>query len=506
MKENIRFDIHQIESIQNDVFHFERLISDLIGVLTSSIGFCIHSGDSVNQLLKRFVNEFEGIQKEKDSNSRITIKEPSFIHEMNHLNNDNDVDLDVEHIRFSNRGVLYSLPKKTIDKMVGSFIYDQYKSNIRCKDGSIYLDYSGDDTCVPFLIDFLMNKSVNIKNICLKDQLDLVELFEFCNLPLPEELMLVRDEKSRCFRYNPKYGIRLYVNDIEDELLSKYCIQNNILNRIINKYGHGYVDYNQSNNKFSMHLYYTYISYIHDYILSHQLFIDPSIMKTIQKTQLENEMYDLFGIQGKNAVIEGWGIKKYFKNSYIVNSVELEKPLIIWLGEKKKWKLLFRASEHEYRASEFHSYCDNKGETVTIIKHIGHNNHINIFGGYTDQHWDCSQRKISYSKEFLFTITNEHNMPPSQYGYISIDTCRREDYGGAIYCSQSYGPCFGHIYDSHQLLICDNCHTSNKSYCYSGYYAINTTPQNYSLFVNTNATNSENFFIVDDYEVWGIDN
>ena len=45
-------------------------------------------------------------------------------------------------------------------------------------------------------------------------------------------------------------------------------------------------------------------------------------------------------------------------------------------------KLLYRASELEYSAAQFHKLCDDQGPTITIIK----SNFGNIFGGYTIFH------------------------------------------------------------------------------------------------------------------------
>ena len=53
-----------------------------------------------------------------------------------------------------------------------------------------------------------------------------------------------------------------------------------------------------------------------------------------------------------------------------------------WVGDYK-WKLLYRASEHEYTAKSFHEYCDDKGPTLIVIKSSGGW----IFGGYTTQSW-----------------------------------------------------------------------------------------------------------------------
>ena len=49
---------------------------------------------------------------------------------------------------------------------------------------------------------------------------------------------------------------------------------------------------------------------------------------------------------------------------------------------KSYWSLCYRASSHGWGGSTFHSRCDNRGPTVTIIRAHGY-----IFGGYTDNSW-----------------------------------------------------------------------------------------------------------------------
>ena len=49
-------------------------------------------------------------------------------------------------------------------------------------------------------------------------------------------------------------------------------------------------------------------------------------------------------------------------------------------------QLLYRASRDGFAASDFHSRCDNKGPTITIIKSKGER----IFGGVTSLPWDST--------------------------------------------------------------------------------------------------------------------
>ncbi len=72
----------------------------------------------------------------------------------------------------------------------------------------------------------------------------------------------------------------------------------------------------------------------------------------------------------------------YLPNTLIVNRI-YDKKIRKWFGNDYQWRLLFRASEHEYSAKSFHDYCDNKGPTLIVIK----SSEGWIFGGYTTQSW-----------------------------------------------------------------------------------------------------------------------
>lgn len=60
----------------------------------------------------------------------------------------------------------------------------------------------------------------------------------------------------------------------------------------------------------------------------------------------------------------------------------LSKFLAPAVGNDSNWKLCFRASLHGWTASDFHSRCDGKRNTVVIVR-VGEY----VFGGYTDLPW-----------------------------------------------------------------------------------------------------------------------
>ena len=75
-----------------------------------------------------------------------------------------------------------------------------------------------------------------------------------------------------------------------------------------------------------------------------------------------------------------------FEDSVILSAVKRQ-TLKDWMEDYSQdltnTSLLYRASRDGWAASNFHSCCDNKGPTVTVVK-SGHS----IFGGYTDEPWE----------------------------------------------------------------------------------------------------------------------
>ena len=98
-------------------------------------------------------------------------------------------------------------------------------------------------------------------------------------------------------------------------------------------------------------------------------------------------------------------------NSVIVgNNSEYLAYLNNWIKPIRSdsdWKLCWRASRDGWDSSRFHSLCDEKGPTITIIK-VGKY----IFGGYTSLSWSEYGSVLSFkslvvcSKHVCRIITN----------------------------------------------------------------------------------------------------
>ena len=68
------------------------------------------------------------------------------------------------------------------------------------------------------------------------------------------------------------------------------------------------------------------------------------------------------------------------------------------VGDNSHWLLCWRATLHGWNVSQFHSRCDGKNDTVTIIRKGKF-----IFGGYTDIPWGKKiKKKFPYFIIFFY--------------------------------------------------------------------------------------------------------
>jgi len=148
------------------------------------------------------------------------------------------------------------------------------------------------------------------------------------------------------------------------------------------------------------------------------------------------------------------------------------------------WKRCWRASVDGWAASTFHSQCDGKGPTVTIIQ-VGQY----IFGGYTSTSWSSSCNYYQDSKAFLFSLVNKPGwgpvtLSPPGTGYYSSNSY-------AIYGCSDRGLSFG---AGHDIGIADRAGSNTNSYANLGYsYAAPTGYSYGSNFAQTFLAGTYNF-------------
>ncbi|CAB4022807.1 Basement membrane-specific heparan sulfate proteoglycan core, partial [Paramuricea clavata] len=113
-----------------------------------------------------------------------------------------------------------------------------------------------------------------------------------------------------------------------------------------------------------------------------------------------------------------------------------------WIGGNNTWKLCWRATRDGWAAKTFHSNCDYKKRTVTLVK-VGQY----VFGGYATASWEGFRRWKKAGGSFIFSLRNKENLPPF------TAPLKDENTWHAIYADHRYGPIFGY---GHDLYIADN--------------------------------------------------
>ena len=98
----------------------------------------------------------------------------------------------------------------------------------------------------------------------------------------------------------------------------------------------------------------------------------------------------------------------YFKDSEIISKDDQAMFLIESLPEFKKpsskLELLYRGSAHGWRPIEFHSKCDNKGPTLSIIR----TNNGRICGGYTSISWTSERQQLADDSAYVLSLDKQN--------------------------------------------------------------------------------------------------
>ena len=112
-----------------------------------------------------------------------------------------------------------------------------------------------------------------------------------------------------------------------------------------------------------------------------------------------------------------------------------QKQLSEWIGGRHKYTLLYKISRDGCNATTFHTNCNNKGATVTVL----YNSNGSVYGGYTSLSWKNIGNYGIDQKAFLFRLYQNGTFKPVQFPSI----------GGthAMYDRADYGPTFGAGHD-----------------------------------------------------------
>ena len=178
-------------------------------------------------------------------------------------------------------------------------------------------------------------------------------------------------------------------------------------------------------------------------------------------------------------------VNKYYsalklEDSSIITTIDPVKQLHAWVKEvdskDQKFKLLWKGSRDGFTASKFHSNCDGKGPTLTVVQSTDGV----IFGGFTSYSW-CGDGNYHEDKTaFIYSITKGYKCG------------KQNNTDRSICCYSSYGPLFG---SGRDIRICDNCNTSNSCDC---------TPSTWTLPSGEKFLSGNKDFTVKEIEVYSV--
>lgn len=135
---------------------------------------------------------------------------------------------------------------------------------------------------------------------------------------------------------------------------------------------------------------------------------------------------------------------------------ELAATLLELLPEHAGLQGLYKASVDGWGANVFHQKCDNRANTVTLVR-VGDY----IFGGYTPLAWNQSGSYTYDGESFLFSLSN----PTNKYCGVRFPNTGTQG-KNSIYGSSGYGPTFG---GGHDLHIANNANSNTSSYTRLGH-------------------------------------
>ena len=266
-----------------------------------------------------------------------------------------------------------------------------------------------------------------------------------------ESLLRKREKISKQIKINLEESKKID-NDWEDNNKSLFLISNciNIENNI--KY---ISDINNNINKFTNNDIKIKFDFDNNSLLN--------IIKNFGK---------LININNKNDLIDN-----ALKKSKIIENEQI-KLFKEWLPyknkEKIKCKLIYDAKKDGDDATTFHSLCDNKGPTLTIIS-TSDNKKI---GGFLSKSFNGNKGDINDNNAFLFSLNYNEKYPSLNKSNNYQDL-------------KGFGPIFGSVC----IEIKDKCLTNNKNYYH---------PYTYRYDFGKRNNGKEFYFTVLDLEIYQI--
>ncbi len=298
------------------------------------------------------------------------------------------------------------------------------------------------------LLDMLSLKPNKISRGSAFDSLQ-VYLIDLKNIKDQLELMIVSSNdhvKEHCL------DLRADVQLVTEKAIEKINDFNAEIIQEIDDFENGYIQYN-NRNKPTLKLFNQRVEELDifcnensKYLKNFEINDDEAMKLNLAAAGLKKKAeLDLVILKGE---IFGGNVLKFYRNNdlnksilgatKVNNSGSLILPdyrnfiELLSLCELKvdhNWDLIYRGTRDGFEAESFHSKCDDKSNTLVIIKSINGN----VFGGYTEQSWSGENFYREDPNAFIFSF--KENQKLKMKCQIPKE---------AIFCRDDYGPIFGH--------------------------------------------------------------
>ncbi|KAK8790889.1 hypothetical protein WA158_005520 [Blastocystis sp. Blastoise] len=385
----------------------------------------------------------------------------------------------------------FQIEESVLMKFPTSLFTEYYQNeDILNDDGTIFIDHS--EEYFPIILEYMKTNKLDFGSYSTGIQYHIYYDLVFYNLPIPSSILKynliekVQNEWNKPL-FNFKINKRRYL--IKRSLLERYKIHDSYFQQVTPQ--DCYYDYDS--NTFIRKDPVRYFEYIYQYITEGDIRLTEkdSSPETLKLIQTDFSSFSITPLQYIWTKYLTDTLSK-FPDTCLLNE-KCRRCLIKWCGNDKQWRLLYRASRDGYKASDFHSRCDSRGETIVVICSEDLEKKECLFGGYNNTSWDSTNTFLYDNESFLFTLINPHHTRPTRFA------CRNPY--KALYGDSHCGPVYGcgdlHIADKCNRTIGGWTHLDGTlSYC-------NSTEYKKSLFVNTAAVDQRNDFFVKDIEVFG---
>ncbi|KAK8813301.1 hypothetical protein WA158_002893 [Blastocystis sp. Blastoise] len=395
----------------------------------------------------------------------------------------------------------YLIPVEIIKKYPTSLFYQFYEDEEnRSPNGSIYIDH--DDTYLDVIVNYMKNEELPFESYSYSQSVAILNDFQYYQLPFRMNLLQFINSSYQLHIINEWiHNYSLIINNKKDTLLVNYLlsVDKQKLEHFFKSIPLGQITFNLQEHSIETSITLHYLETFYEYIENQEISIE--ITKYDEYVQLNKE-WTLFDLSLPSSFNLNTILSPFNQSTVLqLDTNNITISIYSWFLENQlnnPWALSFRASEHEFDAKSFHDCCDNRGESIVLIRCVNHKNQVCIFGTYTSVGWmhPYQDHKDAYyipdDNAYLFTLENPHHIPPTRYN-------TNQSNNKVICYDSSRGPCFWRA-----IWIDTQCNHHKNSFV-SSYL---NTSYDYeeslksSLFVNTGKPEEYNYFNVSDYEVY----